>query len=109
MAGNLRKGGRMNRQQWLELLEKLHQEEYNICKKKNEDYSSLDDPFENFRMFGELGFLVRMSDKMSRLKQYLNRNELSVENETIVDTLQDLSNYSNLLIGYLADKKQKQK
>lgn len=94
----------MNRKQWLTKLKQLHNEEYRLCEQKNQDYSSDSDPFANFRMFGELGFLVRMSDKLSRLKQYIERGKLSVEDETVVDSLQDLSNYANLLIGYLEDK-----
>ena len=94
----------MNREEWLKRLKELHTAEYNLCCKKNQDYSSSEDPFANFRLFNELGFLVRMSDKLSRLKQYIANNKLSVEDESVVDTLMDLSNYANLLIGFLEDK-----
>src|SRR5260221_427140 len=40
-------------------------------KKKNEDYGANDDPFANFRTLGALGFLVRMWDKLSSLRTYI--------------------------------------
>lgn len=70
-----------------------------ITEAKNNDYATESDPFRNFREFGELGFLVRMSDKFARLRTALHeKRELSVSDETIDDTLIDLANYSVLLI-----------
>ena len=69
------------------------------------------DPFANFRRAEALGvcsteqaFLVRMTDKMSRLASFSSRGELSVEDETVYDTLEDLINYSVLLAAYLKSK-----
>jgi hypothetical protein len=74
---------------------------WEITQRKNNDYAREDDPFRNFREFGELGFLVRMSDKWSRIKCALyEKQELQVTDETIEDTLLDLANYCNLLICY---------
>ena len=83
-----------------------------ICKKKNNDYTSAagggSDPFANFSrveamgiMTTEQGFLVRMTDKMSRLSTYAALGRLEVNDETVEDTLLDLINYAILLAAYM--------
>lgn len=60
--------------------------------KKQRDYGS-----ENIAAFGELGVLVRVNDKIARLKNLCNKEtpqSRSVpENESIMDSWQDLSVY----------------
>ncbi len=52
-------------------------------------------------MFGELGILVRMSDKMARLKSALHdHKEMAVSEETVEDTILDLATYAILLLSY---------
>ena len=97
----------MTRQQLFKTFIKLQQEELELVKKKNADYSSEDNPFANFDMFGAYGFLVRMSDKLMRVKQILEHGEIKVKDESVKDTLMDLSNYANLLIAYLNDNNKK--
>lgn len=83
-----------------------------LMKKKNADYAgSGTDPFANFRRAEALGicsteqaFLVRMTDKMSRLSSFAAKGKLSVEDETVHDTLVDMINYSVLLAAYLYTK-----
>jgi len=54
---------------------------------KQQDYGS-----GNISAFGEFGVLVRLNDKMERLK---NLNKMpSVKNESIEDTYQDIANYA---------------
>ncbi len=77
-----------------------------ILKAKNSDYATGDDPYKNFKRISnydlsvELGFIVRMSDKVSRIEN-LTTKEAAVKNEKIEDTLLDLINYSNLFISYI--------
>jgi len=71
-----------------------------LMKSKNQDYACADDPYRNFRMFGQLGILVRMSDKLARLRTFDERKMLNVSDESIKDTVQDLINYSILYLGY---------
>jgi len=95
---------------------KFHQEmtgrALEICRKKNNDYTSAaaggSDPFANFSRVErmgvtttEQGFLVRMTDKMSRLSTYASMGKLEVEDETVEDTLLDLVNYAILLAAYM--------
>lgn len=71
--------------------------------KKNQDYGSDEDVFANFRMFGSLGILVRMSDKLQRLKTFESRKSFAVTEETVEDCLLDLINYAILYKAYLKE------
>lgn len=80
---------------------------------KNQDYtgSSANDPFANFtrvKALGicepEVGFLTRMTDKLSRLASLLTTGKQAVADESVTDTLQDLAAYSILLAAYLRSK-----
>jgi hypothetical protein len=76
---------------------------------KNHDYSADKDPLSNLREcegFGVDAFkgtMVRLSDKWSRLKQ-LSQKEARVKNESIMDTLMDMSVYSLLAIVLLEEE-----
>ena len=61
--------------------------------KKNSDYG---DAFsESLNEFGTTAALVRMSDKFNRLKTLMDDEEkILVKEESIIDTLLDLANYS---------------
>jgi hypothetical protein len=76
-------------------------------RKKNFDYAKEDDPYHNFRRHGLKGFVVRMDDKMCRLDGFVDKGTLSVEDESIQDTLEDLINYAVLFRGWLEEKKVK--
>lgn len=88
-------------------LHMLHEELCHDAEKlmadKNADYAIDTDPFRNFRIFGELGILVRMSDKLARLRTFSERGTLAVADESVRDTILDLINYSVLLYGYIED------
>lgn len=56
--------------------------------KKNKDYGA-----KNLLTFGNLGILIRLSDKLERLKNHvLNNSELN--NESLDDTLKDIAGYA---------------
>lgn len=78
-----------------EMFKSIVDEMYDIYIAKNSDYgSSVSD---TYRDFGLVSFLVRMQDKMNRLKT-LNNKESLVKDEKIEDTLLDLANYSILAL-----------
>lgn len=56
------------------------------------DGKQLDYGSQNISAFGEYGVVVRMSDKMERLKNLIKKD--SVNNESIEDTYKDLANYA---------------
>lgn len=73
--------------------------------KKNKDYATDQDVFRNFRMFGGLGILVRASDKLARLRTFEERNEFSVSDESLRDTIEDLINYAVIYLAYKQEGK----
>lgn len=62
---------------------------------KNTDYGSSFE--EQFKEYGLLSAVIRLDDKMRRLKQLL-RHEAQVKDENIQDTLLDMANYAILTI-----------
>ena len=68
-----------------------HKELQDIFVKKNTDYGNSFE--ESLEKHGLIAAIVRMEDKMSRLNT-LSKNEALVKDESIIDTLKDLSNYA---------------
>lgn len=62
---------------------------------KNKDYG---DSFgEGFKEYGLIMPAIRLDDKLKRFKQLI-KQEAEVKDETIIDTLMDLANYSIMTI-----------
>lgn len=95
----------MTREELLSLHDSLCKEAKALMVKKNQDYGANSDPFRNFRAFGSLGILVRMSDKLARLQSYLENGKFAVEDEGVKDTVRDIINYAILFEGLLEDGK----
>jgi hypothetical protein len=104
----------MTREDLLKMHETICGKGRNLMRKKNADYAGNDglEPFANFTRVEamgicttEQGFLVRMTDKMSRLSSFVESGKLAVENESFEDTIIDIVNYSVLMYAYLHDKK----
>lgn len=85
----------------IELHKKILNEIHDTYKRKNADYGNSFG--EQFIEYGLLSAVIRLDDKMRRLKQLL-KNEAQVKDESIRDTLLDLSNYAIMTIMEL-DKK----
>lgn len=67
-----------------------------LMKAKNHDYAHSDDIFRNFRMFGSFGILVRLSDKIARLRSFEDSGQFAVQDERLDDTIVDIINYAVL-------------
>ena len=83
-----------------------------IMEKKNADYTGgSDDPFANFRVAevmgvpAESGILLRVMDKMQRIKSFIAKGELQVENESAEDACDDIINYMVLIKGLMRESK----
>ena len=86
-----------------------------VMEAKNHDYAGgTGDAFANFQLIEtlskgeisrEMGCLVRMTDKLSRVMRLLQNKENKVIDEKIEDTLKDLANYSLLLIIMLSEQR----
>lgn len=103
----------MTKEEYFKFHESCVQNMVEITKKKNHDYTgATDDPFANFTLVEragitktEVGFLTRMSDKMSRINSFVQKGTLLVEDESVHDTLMDLANYCILMSGYIKSRK----
>lgn len=69
--------------------------------KKNHDYGN--SFFESLDKRGLVAALVRMEDKMNRLDS-LSEREAKVTDESLIDTLFDLANYSIMTSMWLGNK-----
>lgn len=102
----------MTQEDFLINFKKTLDDNFVIVRKKNADYATNEDAFLNFKAceaFGisiETALIVRMCDKMSRISNLVNK-EAEVKDESVLDTLQDLSNYATILKIYLEHEKQK--
>lgn len=81
-----------------------------IMKRKNHDYTDGSvDPFANFRAAEVLdldpvvGVLLRMQDKIMRLKTFANKGKLDVANESATDAVTDIINYAILILGLVRE------
>lgn len=72
-----------------------------IC--KNHDYGN---SFEqSCEEFGTVAAVVRMNDKMNRIKSHYDHSEMAKVNEKLEDTLLDLANYCILTVMYIRKHK----
>lgn len=74
--------------------------------KKNKDYG--DSASKTFEEFGMVAYALRLTDKLNRFKQLTTSGEQSVSDESVVDTLLDLANYSLMAIIDLTNSKKKE-
>jgi hypothetical protein len=102
----------MNRDAYLRFHENFCNASRALSAQKNNDYAGKDgeEPFANFTRVEALGicsteqgFLVRLTDKLSRLSTLAAGGKLQVSDETAEDTLKDVVNYAILLAAYMAD------
>jgi len=102
----------MTQQEYLKRFAQENEIELALTTAKNGDYAETSDAFKNFRQIEvltggvistEIGMFTRLSDKMSRLGSLLVR-EAKVKDESIQDTLRDISVYSKIMRIYLENK-----
>lgn len=77
-------------------LEKLMAEMLEIYKAKNKDYG--DSFSESFEEFGLIAPVVRMNDKMNRIKSLSKKGDRQVKGESLRDSLMDLANYAMMTV-----------
>ena len=104
-----------------ELLQ-LHQETTDRCRRimeqKNNDYTGgkeADDVFANFRCSTILdvhpvtGIMMRVMDKIQRIKTFTNDGQLSVAGESVDDACEDIINYAILAKAMLRQEREANK
>lgn len=77
-------------------LKDLTNEILKIYREKNADYG--DSFSKSYKEFGIIAPVVRMSDKMERIKQLSKGEDIKVKDESLKDTLKDLANYALMLV-----------
>jgi hypothetical protein len=99
--------------QLLELHRTLCSDAATLMESKNHDYTSgSGDPFANFRgssyldIHPALGIMLRMQDKMQRVKTFVEKGQLKVKDEGIKDAVIDLINYTVLMYGLITEQKE---
>lgn len=76
---------------------------WKLYSRKNHDYG--DSVSRTFDDYGLTSFLVRMDDKMNRLKTINQTQQIACDDEKIEDTLLDLANYAILAITEMQDRR----
>ena len=106
---------RMTREEYLNFHSGMCSEALSLSVKKNRDYTGKEDdkPFANFQRCEamgitttEKGFMVRLTDKFSRLSTFCETGSFLVKDESLRDTLLDIINYTCLLGAYVHSKKE---
>lgn len=80
--------------------EEIANELIRLHKRKNNDYG--DAAHESFKEFGLISYIIRLNDKLSRLKSLTKPDtKQMVGDESIIDTLKDLAAYAIMAIESL--------
>jgi len=104
----------MTRDELLKHHEVLCKQARDLMDMKNRDYAGNGgkQPFANFTRVEamgicstEQGFMVRLTDKMSRLSSIIESGKTNVKDESFEDTMIDVINYIVLLSAYRQDKR----
>lgn len=77
-------------------MKNLTNEILKIYREKNADYG--DSFSKSYKEFGIIAPVVRMSDKMERIKQLSKGEDIKVKDESLRDTAIDLANYALMLV-----------
>lgn len=92
-------------QEFIDYIKDFHKRGGDIVEKKNADYAGTENPLRNFidastiaEVTVEQGLLVRMADKLARVRTLTSRHDSIGEvGEKLEDTLMDLANYAAIL------------
>lgn len=104
----------------IEELKKIHEQTTKKCLdimiKKNSDYTGGEksqDVFANFRMsenFGIdpiIGIMMRVMDKIQRIRSFTNDGSLKVSDESVDDACEDIVNYVILAKAMFLERRKK--
>lgn len=88
----------------LNTLKEIHKQEETLYVERNEKYG--DSFSKTFQEYGPTVALIRLEDKLNRAKSLISNGLGGSDGESIIDTLKDLSNYSNMTIIELTSSKE---
>lgn len=81
----------------LKQMKRIQQEAFQLFTKKNTDYGDA------FSKYGTVGVLVRIGDKLERMRHVSKNGVTLVNDESLRDTLIDLHNYAAMAIMCMED------
>ena len=103
------------KQKYMLMAEETLDNVLSIVKAKNHDYTSdSDDPFANFRLSTlegvepSRGLLIRVQDKLQRIRTFLSRGTLQVDGEGVDDAIHDIIGYMLILKGMVNERKEEE-
>lgn len=105
-------GNDMTRERLFALHTELCGKGLEIMRAKNHDYTAGGSLFSNFRASerrgvpGEMGLLLRVDDKLSRIQTFIQQGTLLVKGEGVEDAIVDVINYMVLLAGMIEEKQE---
>ena len=82
-------------------MEEINATSLEIFKRKNQDYG------DSFAIYGIIGVMIRMQDKIQRFLSISKSGINLVNDESLEDTLLDLHNYSAMAMMLLQENKEK--
>lgn len=85
----------------------LTNEMLKIYTEKNSDYG--DSFSKSYKEFGIIAPVVRMSDKMERIKQLSKAEDIKVKDESLRDTAIDLANYALMFVVEMDLEREKER
>ena len=97
----------------LKSLDEMHERLRKTLQAKGEDYAG-GKAFHNFEvtaqitgMTREMGVLVRICDKVSRIGMLLRKDRPAVKDESLLDTIEDLVGYATILRAMVKKEEEK--
>lgn len=91
-----------------DLIRQMFESDMELLRRKGYDYAGEQDALTNLREYGVHGVIVRLNDKINRLKSIDRNGWIEVKTESVSDTLLDISNYAYLARVLLWEQKQKE-
>ena len=104
---------KLTTQRAIEVQHEIINHAWSILEAKRKDYAGSEDPFGNFRMSEFVGIppwqgcMVRMMDKLSRIRHIVESGQVHVKEESLLDTFADVINYTCILAGLCEEEKMK--
>lgn len=99
-------GEKMKIEKRNKLMLKIFNEALQLSDAKGKDYSGDEDSLANLRVFGFKGIIIRLFDKLYRLKNIEEAGKIEVKDESVKDTLMDTIIYSALALILLMEDKE---
>ena len=101
----------MRVEELLRMKTRLFLKAYVLTRVKGHDYSGEEDTLANLKASmilgvpAEKGVLIRLLDKVMRLKNFIDTGVLKVQDEKLEDTVVDIHNYVDLFYALILEKR----